>query len=171
MEISLDTVCLSKLLRTRATTRQPRLSTGTSCTVFDDAINRRRLRLAVDVNGALINEWEETCGRELIRVLVAKWEPIDALKVIRRLPSIPYRCRTKLRRLGFVDPIDKLLLKLAIATRERILVSDDSDFWDPADSAQRGDPRAQIAHICQTELRVSIWLLVTLIRTLERRSR
>lgn len=163
MQIALDTVCVSKLLRNCDKSRLRRKTTSVGCTTIDPPIEKGTLRLAVDKSFALIHQWEKTCGEEAVRALVTNWESKRAFLVISPLPSIPHAARGRLRAFGFTDTIDKLVLKLAFATVDKIVVSDDSDFWDPTQPGRRGDPRSPVAAYFYNHLGVRVWTLAILV--------
>ena len=104
-----------------------------------------------------------TCGAEIIGVLAAKWEACDGITVVRDVPRLPNAVARALRQLGFNDTIDKLVLRLSTSTRNRIAVSDDGDFWDPRDAAERGKKSACVARLCREQLDVTVMLLGTVL--------
>ena len=105
-------------------------------------------------------EWCRTCGEEYIRVLIMHWESFAVLVAINPISKIPPSISRQLR---FMDCIDRLVLHLGMATADKIVVSDDSDFWDPACPDKRGDPNACIAKLCREHLSITVLLLGTLL--------
>jgi hypothetical protein len=122
----------------------------------------------VDKGGGLIHEYEETCGEEIVGMLISKWESCNGIAVVNKAPKIPSRVKRKLYKLKFEDTIDKLVLALSLKARSRIVVSDDSDFWDPRNEDQKGDEQACIAQLCRAELGVTVMLLGGLLTRLQR---
>ncbi len=166
MEAALDTVSLQHLLRTPKKQRQSNLGGGNLGTSLDPFLKAGGLRLVVDTGGALIDEWRRTCGHELVAVFLNRWEPLGVIVPIPAVPPLEYQLSRRLRKLGFHGTIDKLVLRLGVASRDKTVVSDDSDFWDPSTPERRGDPSAPVALLCQAELDVTILLLGALIHML-----
>lgn len=124
-----------------------------------------RIKLAVDSQRGLISQWQELCGIEVIKVLITRWEELGGIffieKPLRPKPNISKRLRILC--FGLKSPIDTLILRLALTTSDRIIVSEDSDFWDP--TKPKNDPRvlgnhnAPVARLCREELDITIMLL------------
>lgn len=160
VEVVLDTVCLSHLLRRPAKNRS-----GVTGTALDTSIENKRLTLVLDAGTALLSEWIETCGEEAVMTTVAKWEPLGGVRFVVDVPEIPSAVFARLRRAGFVGTMDKIVLRLGMASGDRMVVSNDHRFWD-RDTRRRGDPRGEIASLCLTELDVTVLLLKQLMRQL-----
>jgi hypothetical protein len=125
-------------------------------------MRKKMLILVVDIGGGLINEWMQTCGKELIQVLLNRWEGFGAI-VMREPLNIDRHIFKTLRQLGFIDTIDKLILRLGMACCDHMIVSDDSDFWDPCRPSVRGNKNAPVASICRERLGITILQLTSLI--------
>ena len=147
MEIVLDTVSLHKSI------------TEWDVNPLTSHIINKKLRVVVDKDGDIIDEWEDTCGREIIQQLIITWQPVNGIIIIRRPPALPLTARRKLREFGFIDTIDKLILRVAYATVEKKIVSDDSDFWDPSDTTSPGNKRAKIAKYLKDHLNINLFIL------------
>jgi hypothetical protein len=160
--IALDSVSLNHLLR------PPRKSRArhTTATTLDRYLKNGELQIALDRGGGVVGEWSRTCNHEVVRVLITYWESLRALIVVSPLSTIPHHTSRRLRRAGFNDAGDKLLLRVALSTQHRILVSDDSDFWDPHHSKSRGDTASVVATLCRQELAVTVLLLRMLMELL-----
>ena len=156
MEAVLDTVSLHHLLRTPRTSIRGRARLETA---LDEPMRKGRLRLALDDAGGLQSEWEETCGAEAVRVALTRWIELKAIIPGGSLPKIPHAVGRKLRQLGFKDTIDKIVLRLGLVVTDRIVVSDDSDFWEPGSPGLRGNRNARVARLCREELGVVVTLL------------
>lgn len=161
MQAVIDTVSMQHLLRAIKPSKNNVLNTA-----IDKHINAGRLCLAVDDDLALIDEWCSTCGREYITVLINKWEYSNGLLPVILSSPIHMHVSRNLRILGFTDTIDKLILRIAVNTVDRVVVSDDSDFWDPADPGKRGDSSTPVAKICKNDLNISLYLLSTFLKAL-----
>lgn len=148
MDIVLDSVCISSLLRTRRPDR-----------VVDDLtkrIERHLVRVIVDGDGGIVSEWEETCNRELVHALIAKWESVRGFESCRKLGKIPADLKNKLRQLGFADTVDIVILRVALVVTDRTIISDDSDFWDPADPTSIGRRNAPVARLLRDAEEVEV---------------
>lgn len=89
------------------------------------------LTFMVDPDRGIIDEWSNTASPEAVAQLVIQWEALGGLRVVRKLGKLDAADSKKLRLMGFDDTIDKLILKVALATDDKIIVSEDGDFWDP----------------------------------------
>ncbi len=135
-------------------------------TPLDKPLQQGRLVLVVDDGGGLIGEWSETCGPEYIEILLIQWEPFGAVNQIRPEGSIGFPASRQLKQLGFNGPIDRLILRIALATTDKIVTSEDSDFWDPRQPRQKGNPNAPVAQICRQSLGITVLLLGKLLQRL-----
>ncbi|MDQ3819083.1 MAG: hypothetical protein M3362_15595 [Acidobacteriota bacterium] len=137
---------------------------------LDEPLKLQKITLALDASLGLVSEWEKTCGPD-IKVLVAHWGEQGGILLIQNPRNPQQAIRRRLQILGFgQDTVDKLILRIALGTRDRVIVSDDSDFWDPKkrnDNRVKGDPNAPVARLCREELGVTILLLGMLIDRLE----
>ena len=161
MDIVLDSVSLNHLLRSPRRVRER--FNETVGTPLDPAIADGTLKLAVDISRGLIDEWARTCGPEVVHVLVTKWESQNGILLMGPLGKLSSSQRSRLLRLGFTDACDKLIVKIAVATDSRTIVSDDSDFWDPKQKGNYCNPNAPVARILIEELGINIFVLKQLI--------
>ena len=137
MQVVIDTVSIQHLLRgIKPSARRGR---KTPPTALDKPIKQHKLALYIDTDGGLVDEWEQTCGTDTIQVLITYWASFGAVKSVIPKP-IERSYSRKLSQLGFVDTIDRLILRIALATTDRRVISDDPDFWDPADKSRKGNP-------------------------------
>jgi hypothetical protein len=129
---------------------------------LETPVRLRKLRLALDSSKGLISEWERTCG-PAVKAFVIYCEQYDGIRLIQNLGSPGSAASKQLRRLGFGnDAIDKLIVKIALATEDRIIVSGESDFWDPKKPNNRqipGQANAPVARFFREELRITVLLL------------
>jgi len=151
MQAVIDTVVMHHNCRAMLQTTEP--------TVLQRCVVQAALSIAVDPDQAIIHEWERTAGKEVVQTLVIEWFERGALFTVPSLGRIPPHTMRRLRLIGFDDTVDKLVLRVAMSTLDRIVVSDDSDFWDPADPThpgQIGDSRAPVAAILRSECNVQV---------------
>ena len=160
MDIVLDSVSLNHLLRAPRRVRE-RFSEAVG-TPIDPAIEKGHLRLALDASRGLTSEWAQTCGAEVVHVLITKWESAKGLFVVDQLGKLPTLQRKQLLDFGFTDTCDKLIVKIAIATEGRIIVSDDSDFWDPSTVENYGNKNAPVARLLREDLGITLLVLKSL---------
>ncbi len=138
-------------------------------TCLDGPIKDGRLTIALDVASGLQSEWAKPCGIELIKRLVIKWEDLNGIVWITNLQSLGGAAVKQLKSLGFKDKtIDKLILRLARETNDHIVVSEDSDFWDPKDTNSPGHENAPVARYCKRSLDIEIILLKSLLGRLRK---
>lgn len=159
MRIALDSVSLNHLLRS--------YNAKNKSTAFDPFVQKKQLLFAIDPDLSLIDEWRETCSCDVVDVVVAHWEQYGAMQRLPALVKIPHAVARRLRQLGFgEDTRDKLLLKIAYSCHQRILVSNDGDFWNPKNKGCVGNCRAPVAKCCSDELGVRVWSLLMLFQAL-----
>jgi len=166
MQVVIDTVCIHHLTRpSKPSYKLKNEATFTKLkTPLDKPLRLRKLSLAVDIEGGLVDEWKRTCGEEYIEALIIKWADLDGIDPVDPAPSIGYPHTRALKQFGFSGTVDKLILRIALVTNDKNVVSDDSDFWDPAQPTKRGSPSACVAQYCNNNLGITIMLLSTLLR-------
>lgn len=158
MQVVVDTVSMNHVVRL------PKRSGSHFANILDQPIKGGRLKIALDAARGLQSEWEDSCGTELIKTLVIKWADLNGIVWIRELRPLGGTIVKQLKKLGFKDqPIDKLVLKLARETNDHIIVSNDSDFWDPRDTNSPGNKNAPVAQFCKRSLGIEIILLKSLL--------
>jgi hypothetical protein len=135
-------------------------------TKLDSAIASGRLKLAVDSTRGLVDEWAKTCGTDVVHVLVAKWESQGGIVPVGPLGKLSRSQRDRLFDFGFTDTCDKLIVKIAYATGDRIIVTDDSDFWDPKTKKNFCNSNAPVALLLVGELGITLYVLKMLITVL-----
>jgi len=162
MQAVIDSVSMHHLIRSPKLLKKHRRKGNSR--IFETSLDRHlkegRLTLAIDKALGLIDEWKRTCGVECVQVLITCWESFAAIVIIDPVSKIP---RSVCHQLSFMGCIDRLLLRIGMATADRIVVSDDSDFWDPARPDKRGDPNAKVAKLCKDRLDITVLLLKTLL--------
>ena len=163
MEVVLDTVCLRNLLRRPKRGRGQGASPGIG-TSIDQYVISGRLTLCLDAAGGLLDEWRTTCGFDPVQVLITKWE--RGIRVLADPPPLDGLTRTRLGQLGFPSGIDRLILRMAVCTHDKTVVSNDPHFWNPGRPRDRGKDHAPVARYCHNRLGVTIWLLIMLMNAL-----
>jgi hypothetical protein len=145
MDVVLDSVCVGHLARPRTHTRGTREchhpNEVTCC------LSARELRVVLDNKQAIADEWKATAGEEFVQELLIHWQGIGGLHTLERDGKLDRNTRDKLEQAGFKDTIDRLIVRTAVRTTDRVIVSDDSDFWDPANIASKGDRNAPVARL------------------------
>lgn len=129
---------------------------------LSSAVEKRRLRVCADHGGGIVGEWMGTAKPDVVKNLIVHWQQFDGFRLIHPAKSLPYSTSSALRRLNFRDTIDKLLLRTAMETADRRVVSNDPDFWDPGDRKRAGDPNAPVATLCRDELGITVSRLTDL---------
>jgi hypothetical protein len=162
IEAVIDSVTMNVAVRPPKPSRKSARSQKEVINPLEKPIKLRKLTLALDASKGLVSEWERTCG-PAIKAFVVYCEQYGGIHLIQN-PVSPGSAATKqLKFLGFgANTIDKLILKIALATEDRIIVSGESDFWDPKkpnDHDIPGQPNAPVARFCRERLEVTILLL------------
>jgi hypothetical protein len=113
-----------------------------------------------------MSEWERTCG-PAVKAFVIYCEQYGGIRLIENVGSPGSAASRQLRRLGFGDDaIDKLIVKIALATEDRIIVSGESDFWDPKKPNNRqipGQANAPVARFFREQLEITVLTLKMLL--------
>ncbi|MFC1541586.1 hypothetical protein ACFL50_03950 [Candidatus Latescibacterota bacterium] len=161
MEIVLDTVSVFHLLSQSKKSKER--GSNKIETILDNFLEKFNLVIVFDFGHGLSDEWGQTCGREIVKVLLIHWESFNAIKMVEPVAKINPTISKELRQLGFYDTIDKLVLRIALATSDKIVVSEDSHFWDPRNPKIRGDKRCPVTKLCLDKLEITILLLKQLI--------
>lgn len=161
MQIVLDSVSLQHLLRKPKVKRRGRSSRPdpTLRTALDHYLGSGDLQIVIDANRGVVSEWGRTCGPEAVQSLIVYWADLKGVHICSTFARIHHHRRNRLRQLGLTDTIDILLIKLALSIPQHNLVSDDSDFWDPADLSRKGDQRAIVSSYLVGTLGINIMVL------------
>lgn len=160
MEVVLDTVCMNSLLRSPRAIPITQDADPKFETSIDSPIISGQLTLFIDEAGGLLDEWKRTCGAEPIQVLITKWE--KGIRTVPNPPSLDAGIARALRQRGFDGGIDKLILRIAMCTNDKTVISNDPDFWNPSNPQERGNHLAPITSLCRDRLGITIWLLIML---------
>jgi hypothetical protein len=162
MQIIIDSVCVNHLLRQSHSSRK-REKQSRIMTPLDKPIKNQQLIIILDNKGGLKDEWGRTCGEETINAIISYWADLNAIIMVEPVRSIGSPHSKILKNFGFNDTIDKLILRIALASYERNVVSDEPDFWNPAQRQLIGDVSACVAKYCREQLGVKVMLLSELI--------
>lgn len=167
MEVALDSTAVVSLLRTPRRERRA----GKYATALDTYVERGSLHVGVDPNHAIIDEWKRTAGNEYVEQVVIKWNDLGGIVTVPKLGCLDSHVGRKLRALGFNGTIDKLLVKVALVLNGKVVVSDDSDFWDPSYPECKqsvGDCNARVATLLRERLHVGVYTLHMLMTALSK---
>lgn len=151
MDTVIDSVSINRLLKP-----PPK---GKPATPLDPALRSKRLCVIIDPDRAIVHEWAKTSSDELVKLLVAHWEQWGAIRSVGRLGKVHTSVAKSLRQLGFgTDTIDKLLLRVALGTLDKVITSDDGDFWHPQVPATKcvGVAKSPVCKICHVHLGITI---------------
>src|SRR5262249_38883086 len=136
-EVVLDTCVVAVISRTP---KSPPADTLSS------AVKKKKFRVCADLAGGLVGEWEETANAEVVRQLIVYWEQHPGWKL--GDPQVfPQHVSKKLTALGFTQTIDRLIVRIAMGTSEKKVVTNDSDFWDPKNKKSAGDHKAPVSRV------------------------
>ena len=167
----LDSMVVSSLGRLPKGSRAVRIRSGT---VLDKYIKNKSLRIGMDPQWALRDEWARTAGPEFVKELFVFWWDCRGLKVVDKLGSIPPGCWNKLKQMGFPAGVDRLIIRIALAVNSsRTIVSRDRDFWNPTATNPRrcvGQKNACVAKYLREKLSVGVCTLYQLLEELGRGS-
>lgn len=116
---------------------------------YDDvtrAVLSRHLLVGLDRDLALLQEWRTTAGAEAVQALFIRWSDAGGVRVVDGA-RIPSSVSKQLRTSGFEDTVDKLIVRIALAIKDKWVVTEDSDFWDPRDKRALGNAAAPVAKV------------------------
>jgi hypothetical protein len=149
IEAVIDSVTLNSAFQPPKPSRKSARDRRNAVNPLDKPISLRKLKLALDADNGLQSEWVRTCGLPAVKAFVVHCEQYDGIRLIKVLGTPGPAATKQLKFLGFGNnTVDKLILRIALATKDRIIVSDDSDFWDPTkpnDRKIRGQKNAPVA--------------------------
>lgn len=134
MDIVVDTVSMQHICR----------GSNKGHDVVSTGVSNRKLRVAIDRARSLVDEWKQTANPEVVKNLLIRWSDQGGVVAVHER-KMPRGLATLLAKHGFVDTCDKLAVRIATATTDRIIITEDSDFWDPRDSNRKGDRNAPVA--------------------------
>jgi hypothetical protein len=126
-------------------------------TSLDSHLEERVCSVGLDTMGGLQREWEVTCSEEAVRALIIRWD--TAVFLVKPVSTLEQPVSKKLQEYGFRKTIDKLVLRIASAITDKIVVTEDGEFWDPADNKKEGDRNAKVARLCRDHLQIEVLLL------------
>jgi hypothetical protein len=78
------------------------------------------------------------------------------LVIVAKDGKIEGALKRRLKELGFEDTVDRLIVRTCLSTTDRRIVSDDSDFWDPADKNSTGMKDAPVSTCLWKEERIRV---------------
>ncbi|WP_139232675.1 hypothetical protein [Duganella sp. CF458] len=117
------------------------------------ALQRAKLKICVDEDMALTDEWSKTCSLEMIQPILTKWIESDGIILCNaKRQKIPLSLNKKLREANFRDAGDKLIVRIGLAalggnTPPFLVATNDGDFWDPNDGTKSGNNAAPVASL------------------------
>jgi predicted nucleic acid-binding protein len=120
------------------------------------AIEGRRLRVCVDATGGIVSEWQNTAKRDVVQQLIIHWQQFKGWQIVAPANALPRDVSRALQQMAFKDAVDKLILRTALHTDDKRVVSNDPDFWDPKDQRRVGDANAPVARLCREELHITV---------------
>ena len=174
MEVVIDTISIEHLLRHLKISklrRSGRKIENFLETSLDGPIRDGLILVMADIAGGLVGEWSDTCGWDTIQVLISRWEYPKGFRCTKPVTKIERRVSKLLRQAGFNDGIDRLIVKIALTTTDRTVISDESDFWEPKEPDNRnhkGDPNSTVTRLLREELGVTVLLLGGLFAIIKR---
>lgn len=175
MRAVVDSSCINHLFRGRATrkTRQRAARPARPSDIpqiSEDPISRciasGNFLVVLDRDLALLDEWRRTNGPELVNAIYEKWYNAQGVAFV-NATKLHVHVRKRMRQLGFEDTGDKLIVRIANSDTDRNIVSEDGDFWDPADKKQKGKPGAEVARLLSNELNITLHTLGQLCTALQ----
>jgi hypothetical protein len=114
-------------------------------------VEKGLVRIAVDRQRAIESEWKKTAGEEAVKGLMVRWHDARGLVIVRRDGVLHRDLRARLDELAFNDQIDRWIIRTALVTTDRQIVSEDPDFWDPRRRDSKGKPDAPVAKLLRDE--------------------
>lgn len=127
------------------------------------AVEKKRVRIVVDAPGGIQGEWEKTANREVVQQLIIHWHQFQGWRLVPSIRGLPRKATTALRRMGFKDTIDKLVIRTAYSTLDKRVATNDPDFWDPKDRDSFGKKNAPVAKLCREQLATRVSTLAELV--------
>jgi hypothetical protein len=126
----------------------------------DDLTTRVRLKLVrvvVDHESAILDEWLQGSNHEVVKALVVAWKDHGGFRLVSResfarskKAAKPVLKKAKISYSYPNQPMDNRLVATAMSTTDGVLVSSDSDFYDPSDATSLGNQAAPVATLLRT---------------------
>jgi hypothetical protein len=127
-------------------------------TNLDAGLRSQKVVLVLDDEEGLLNEWSTTSGPEFTKVIVSIWSGWKAVHFVKLSKPLPSNQRRHFREKGwFRDIGDRLVLRIALNSPEKNVVSEDTHFWDPGKPKNRGKQSAPVAKYLREELDVAVY--------------
>ncbi len=167
VESVIDSVVINHFLR-KSSPRGKRKSQKelVPLVAIENAFKKRRLLVVVDKPRGIISEWEQTCGVEGVKQLVIKWTDLSGFRLVQPA-GLPAHAAKKLRKLGFNDVIDKLIVRCALRNGvHTTIVSIDSDFWDPSNPHRVGYANTPVAAFLRKSFGLTVQITSTFLASL-----
>jgi hypothetical protein len=105
----------------------------------------------LDKGHAICDEWKRSAGTDFVEALMIHWYDLGGLHTLPREAKMRRELKVRLDEFGFHDTIDRVIVQTAILTTDRMIVSDDSDFWDPTNKNEKNNPSAPVARLLREE--------------------
>jgi hypothetical protein len=109
-----------------------------------DCINRGP-GFSIDEDGKMAHQWCETCNNKLFEVWFAEGIQAGTIRVVEHHLDEQHKkhLRTKLG-FPYQERHEGVYIEVAAVTQEKLLISEDIDFWSPPDKKSAPERRKQI---------------------------
>ena len=94
---------------------------GRPATCLDKYVRVRVVQFMIDPDCGIVDEWKRTAGDERVKMLVIHWTDLGGVRSVEALGTIPTDVGWRLRIMGFTDGPDRLVLKTAIGSPDRVV--------------------------------------------------
>jgi hypothetical protein len=124
-----------------------------------DAVHRLIERISsgpgfsIDEDGKMEHQWNETCNNKLFEVWFAEGIQAGIIRAIEHHLSEKHKKHLRIK-LGFPyqERYEGVYIEVAAVTTEKLIISEDIDFWSPADKRSTPERRRQIMEGGQGEV-------------------
>lgn len=126
----------------------------------------RTLRFAIDRGLCLFQHWCAAHGQmaaEFARALLNLLEDSGAVVLIDQVAALSADVEADLDSFGGPRNFDRYILRICFSSPDKVLVSQDHDFWDPNRRDVAGDQSATVAVYLRQKLSVNVRTLQQLV--------
>jgi hypothetical protein len=100
---------------------------------------------SIDEDGKMMHQWNETCNNKLFEVWFAEGIQTGIIQAVEHMLSEQHKKHLRIK-LGFPyqERHEGVYIEVAAVTPEKLLISEDIDFWSPTDKGSTPERRRQI---------------------------
>lgn len=101
--------------------------------------------ISIDEDGKIVHQWNETCNHKLFEIWLLEGIQKGMIRVVEHRLSEQHKKHLRIK-LGFPYQVrhEGVYIEVAAVTPEKLLISEDIDFWSPRDKDSTPERRREI---------------------------